>query len=430
MSRFIPRTSKSAPQENFKSLLLLRVFGMLGQLVAILLAVYHIQLSLPIEPLLTLLLVNAIWSAASYVLFQRQEKVSENGFFIQLVFDVLMLTALLYFTGGATNPFAWLLLVPHTIASTILSKRYAWLMAVIASLAYTVIVYFYVPLMHMDHPMEMGMGGHFEEHIIGMWLGFVLSAFLMAYFVAGMADALRKRNQVLNELKEKMYRDERLVALGTLATGAAHELGTPLGTMDIIAHELELQFKTAEQKPIKDKLVLIQKQIKRCKESLANITETATYERLDAGQIIDVDDYIKELVMQWQVSHTSEGFQQQWNGKGVVPKIVSDVSLSHAIINILDNAAQASNEEVVLAVNWDNQYLHITVRDDGPGMSGELLEKLGVSVQPSTQAGLGLGTYIAKASVERLGGFIEWKNNNKEQGLDVLIRVPIYKGRI
>ena len=73
---------------------------------------------------------------------------------------------------------------------------------------------------------------------------------------------------------------------------------------------------------------------------------------------------------------------------------------------------------------------HITVRDDGPGMSGELLEKLGVSVQPSTQAGLGLGTYIAKASVERLGGFIEWKNNNKEQGLDVLIRVPIYKGRI
>ena len=245
MSRFIPRTSKSAPQENFKSLLLLRVFGMLGQLVAILLAVHHIQLSLPIEPLLALLLVNAIWSAASYVLFQRQEKVSENGFFIQLVFDVLMLTALLYFTGGATNPFAWLLLVPHTIASTILSKRYAWLMAVIASLAYTVIVYFYVPLMHMDHPMEMGMGGHFEEHIIGMWLGFVLSAFLMAYFVAGMADALRKRNQVLNELKEKMYRDERLVALGTLATGAAHELGTPLGTMDIIAHELELQFKTA-----------------------------------------------------------------------------------------------------------------------------------------------------------------------------------------
>ncbi len=429
MSRFIPRTSKSAPQENFKSLLLLRVFGMLGQLVAILLAVHHIQLSLPIEPLLALLLVNAIWSAASYVLFQRQEKVSENGFFIQLVFDVLMLTALLYFTGGATNPFAWLLLVPHTIASTILSKRYAWLMAVIASLAYTVIVYFYVPLMHMDHPMEMGMGGHFEEHIIGMWLGFVLSAFLMAYFVAGMADALRKRNQVLNELKEKMYRDERLVALGTLATGAAHELGTPLGTMDIIAHELELQFKTAEQKPIKDKLVLIQKQIKRCKESLANITETATHERLDAGQIIDVDDYIKELVMQWQVSHASEGFQQQWNGKGVVPKIVSDVSLSHAIINILDNAAQASNEQIMLMVNWDNQYLHMIVRDDGPGMSGELLEKLGVSVQLSTQAGLGLGAYIAKASIERLGGDIEWKNN-KEQGLDVLIRVPIYEEHI
>jgi two-component system sensor histidine kinase RegB len=429
MSRFIPKTSKFAPQENFKSLLLLRVFGMLGQLVAVLLAIYHVQLSVPIEPLLSLLLVNAIWSAASYVIFKRQEKLSENSFFIQLVFDILMLTALLYFTGGATNPFAWLLLVPHTIASTILSRRYAWLMAVIASLAYTIIVYFYVPLMHMGHPMEMGMGGHFEEHIIGMWLGFVLSAFLMAHFVAGMADALRKRNQILNELKEKMYRDERLVALGTLATGAAHELGTPLGTMDIIAHELEQQFKTTEQKPIKDKLVLIQKQIKRCKESLANITKTASYERLDAGQIMDVDDYIKVLVTQWQVSHSSVDFQQEWEGAGVVPKIVSDATLSHAIINILDNAAQSSTEQVKLRVNWDNKYLHIIVRDDGPGMSDELLEKLGLSEQPSTQAGLGLGTYIAKASVERLGGFIEWKNNN-EQGLDVLIRVPIYGGGI
>jgi len=427
MNRFIPKTSKSAPQENFKSLLLLRVFSMLGQLLAIFLAVYRAQLSLPIEPLLSILFVNAAWSVTSYILFKRQEKISENSFFIQLVFDVLMLTALLYFTGGATNPFAWFLLVPHTIASTILSRRYAWLMAVIASLAYTVIVYFYVPLIHMDHPMEMGMGGHFEDHIIGMWLGFVLSAFLMAYFVAGMADALRKRNQVLSELKEKMYRDERLVALGTLATGAAHELGTPLGTMDIIAHELEQQFKTEEQKPIKEKLVLIQKQIKRCKESLANITETASHERFDAGQIMAVDDYLKELVMQWQVSHTSVNFQQQWNELDVVPKIVPDVSLSHAIINILDNAAQASTDLVMLVVNWDNQYLHIIVRDDGPGMDATQLEKLGMGVQLSTQAGLGLGAYIAKASIERLGGFIEW-SNNIEQGLDVSIRVPIYEG--
>jgi len=427
MNRFIPKTSKSAPQENFKSLLLLRVFSMLGQLLAIFLAVYRAQLSLPIEPLLSILFVNAAWSVTSYILFKRQEKISENSFFIQLVFDVLMLTALLYFTGGATNPFAWFLLVPHTIASTILSRRYAWLMAVIASLAYTVIVYFYVPLIHMDHPMEMGMGGHFEDHIIGMWLGFVLSAFLMAYFVAGMADALRKRNQVLSELKEKMYRDERLVALGTLATGAAHELGTPLGTMDIIAHELEQQFKTEEQKPIKEKLVLIQKQIKRCKESLANITETASHERFDAGQIMAVDDYLKELVMQWQVSHTSVNFQQQWNELDVVPKIVPDVSLSHAIINILDNAAQASIDLVMLVVNWDNQYLHIIVRDDGPGMDATQLEKLGMGVQLSTQAGLGLGAYIAKASIERLGGFIEW-SNNIEQGLDVSIRVPIYEG--
>ncbi|PCH86091.1 MAG: ATP-binding protein [Piscirickettsiaceae bacterium] len=426
MSRFLPKSTESAPQENFKSLLLLRGLSLFGQVLAIILVVYYVELSLPVLSLGYILVVNIIWTLVSFLILKGRANIADHLFFIQLIFDVATLTAVLYLTGGATNPFAWFLLVPHSIASTLLPRLYAWLMALVTSASYTAIVFFYEPLMHRDHPMEMGMDGHFQEHIIGMWLGFVLSAFLMAYFVAGMAESLRKRNKLLADMKDKMFRDERLVALGTLATGAAHELGTPLGTVDIIAHELEQHFKAPEHEAVRSKLALIQQQVKRCKASLANITETASQQRHDAGQVMAVDDYIQGLIMQWQVSHPDVLLQQQWLGQGDVPNILSDLSLSHSIINVLDNAAQASASQIMLTVSWDDDFVRIVIEDEGPGMSEEQLAALGKSVHSPTSAGLGLGTYIAKASVERIGGNIDWKNGDIK-GLHVTVCLPLYK---
>lgn len=427
MSKFLSKSTESAPAENLRRLLLLRVLSLLGQILAVVLVIYYVELLLPLVPLGVIFLTVLAWTLGSYFFLKSPARISDNMFFIQLVFDVVSLTAVLYFTGGATNPFAWFLLVPHSIASTLLPKLYAWIMALIISASYTGIVFFYKPLVHIDHPMEMGMGGHFHEHIIGMWLGFVLSAFLMAYFVAGMADSLRKRNSLLAKMNARMFRDERLVALGTLATGAAHELGTPLATMDIIAHELEQQFEEPEQRYVKDKLILIQKQIKRCKNSLANITEKALDQKHDTGQVIRAEQYIQNLIAQWQVSQPDVTLHVHWLGKQPQPSILSDLSLSHSMINILDNAAHASPNNVSLSIDWDNKFINIVIEDEGAGMTEQQLSELRANVQLSSGTGLGLGTYIAKAAVERVNGQITWQNK-KAKGLLVSVHWPLYKG--
>ncbi|MBL4743828.1 MAG: HAMP domain-containing histidine kinase [Cycloclasticus sp.] len=424
MSTLLPQTTSSASDENLRKLLSLRALNVSGQLVAVLTAIYYLDLALPITPLAFVFMTLIGLSLGTFFLFKRPSKITDTVFFFQLIIDVIALTALLYFTGGATNPFAWFLLVPHSIASTLLSRQYVWLMALITSLAYTLLVFYYRPLIHLDHNMEMGMGGHFAEHITGMWIGFVLSTVLMAYFVAGMADSLRKRNKLLADMQERIFRDERLVALGTLATGAAHELGTPLGTMDVLAHELELEFKQKGDEPAANKLALIQRQVKRCKNVLSSITETATLDKYDAGQSLPVDVYLTNVITQWRISHLEVNLIESVNGEGLAPNITSDMAVTRALINILDNASRVSPQYVSITLNWNGDTICFVIEDNGCGMPAGYLAKLGMDVMPSKAEGLGLGIYITKATIERLGGDVQWENK-EDVGVRVTINLPL-----
>jgi len=414
----------SAPDENLKRLLSLRALSISGQLIAILTAVYYLEMALPIKPLAMILVGLIVWSLFTLFLLRQASKITDNSFFSQLIIDVVALTGVLYFTGGATNPFAWFLLVPHSIASTLLSQRHVWLMALLTSLSYTLIVFYYQPLVHINHPMEMGAGGHFADHIIGMWIGFVLSTFLLAYFVAGMAQSLRKRNELLSEMKERMFRDERLVALGTLATGAAHELGTPLGTMDVVAHELKIELREIAGETVSNKLSILQGQIKRCKKVLSTITETATTERYDSGQLLPVDEYLSNVVVQWRISNLNVNLIERVDGKGAAPKFISDVALTRALINVLDNAARVSPNQVSLILGWNDKSISIVIEDEGCGMDEAQLLKLGKHMMISKEKGLGLGIYITKATLERLGGSIKWENR-EPKGVCVSICIPL-----
>jgi len=418
------KETTAAPAEDLKRLLSLRALSISGQFVAIVIAVYYLDISLPIEPLFYILAALLLWNLLSLLLLKKSYKITTNSFFLQLVVDVLSLTAVLYYTGGATNPFAWFLLVPHTVASTLLRRNYVWFMALLTSLAYSLLVFYYRPLLHLDHHIEMGAGGHFKDHIIGMWIGFVLATILMAHFVAGMAESLRKRNELLLEMKERIFRDERLVALGTLATGAAHELGTPLATMDIVVHELALQLNKAGDDSFSDKISIVQGQIKRCKKVLSSITETATDDKYDGGQLMPVDEYLKTVIGQWRISHLGVSLKERVKGEGVAPRMVSDVALTRAIINILDNAVQASPMFVEISLDWSVDNIVIKVVDRGAGMDQSQLDKLGSDLMSSKEQGLGIGTYLSKASIERIGGDIQWCNGRRG-GVCVTIKIPL-----
>ncbi len=414
----------SMPDETLKRLLSLRALNISGQLIAIMVAIYHLELVLPIKPLAFILISLIVWSLFSLLLLKRASSITDTGFFIQLAVDVFALTAILYFTGGATNPFAWFLLVPQSIASTLLPRVHVWLMALLTSLSYTVLVFYYQPLVQGSHDMGMRPIGGFASHIIGMWVGFVLSTFLLAYFVAGMAESLRQRNKLLSTMQERLFRDERLVALGTLATGAAHELGTPLGTMSVLAHELKLALEQEGNQPASQMLSIINEQIKRCKQVLSGITETTTVEKYDAGQLLSVVEYIEKVIAQWRISNLNVNLIDVVSGEGKAPMLISDIALTRALINILDNAAQVSPNFVRLTINWDNENIHLLIEDEGKGMEEAQLVKLGQQMMSSNSDGLGIGIYITKATIEQLGGDVKWENR-PIKGVRVTIHLPL-----
>ena len=410
--------------ENLRRLLSMRALSIGVQFIAILFAEYYLGLSLPLHLIMATLICLLIWSFFTLFLLKRLDSISSNFFFFQLVIDVLALALVLYLSGGATNPFAWFLLVPHSVAATLLPKAYVWLMACLTSLSYTLLVFFHQPLMYVDHPLGMGVNGHFSDHIIGMWVGFVLLTALMSYFVAGMAGSLRNRNESLVKMKEQIFRDERLVALGSMAASAAHELGTPLGTMDVVAHELALELEPLKNASFNNQLSIIQGQIKRCKNVLSAITQTATMDQYDTGQLLKVGKYFHKALAQWRLSHLDVNFIKIIKGKEPEPKLVSDIALTYAFINILDNAADASPSFVRVTLDWNKEQVILLIEDQGNGMDASQLAVLGAQMVSSKEAGLGIGTYLAKASIERIGGEIRWESRSPK-GLRVSITIPL-----
>lgn len=414
-----------APIENLRRLLLLRWVGVLLQAMVILVAVYFLALDIPLVATLTVLLLLVGVNVISLLYFNKARRISHRVFLSQLLLDVLALTAMLYFTGGASNAFAWFLLVPHTLASTLLPKPYVWLMAVITSAAYSFLMFFFIPIPGPMADMEMAASGHFQQHIMGMWLGFVLVSFLMAYFVADMAHTLRLRSKLLASMREDALKSERLIALASLATGAAHELGTPLGTMDIVAHELGLAFAKENNSVVAEQLETIQKQIKRCKRVLLRITDNINKGEPNEGQACAIDQYLQHILKQWRVSHLDVALETVYEGKSPAPVFISNVSLTHALMNVLDNAARVSPHFVSLKCYWSDKELVVRVLDDGPGIDDQRLKSMGQSMQTSEQAGLGIGLYLTKASIERMGGTIAW-SNRQQGGLSVSLTIPLH----
>ena len=219
-----------------KRLFTLRSLMIGGELLAVLGIHYLTDVRLPLTAMLGIIGLLAAINLWTWLQVRSRTLVTDQAFFYHLCIDVTAIASLLYCSGGATNPFAWLFLIPLIIAATVLSARATWVIAALSTLCYSLLMRFYIPLGEHAH---LHQNDSFSQHVLGMWFGFVMSAVLIAWFIAGMANTLRERDRALALAREKSLRDEKLVALGTLATGTAHELGTPLATIAVVARELE-----------------------------------------------------------------------------------------------------------------------------------------------------------------------------------------------
>jgi two-component system sensor histidine kinase RegB len=429
----IPVFSDTSARTNMRWLFVLRNLMICGEALTVLVSVYGLDIPLRQAPLWFIMLAMGALNWFTLHRLKLSQPVTDIELFVQLSCDVLAIAAILYYTGGATNPIAWFFLLPLIIAATVLPQSYTWYMVVFASACYTILMGFYQPLpkivpmtLSEDVPPHLhAMMEHhdIELHVFGMWFGFVFTAVLVAYFVVEMAETLREQDRRLAEAREQVLRNERVVALGTLAAGAAHEMGTPLGTMAIIIHELEQEFAQSGIDDMEDKMRILREQVRRCKQALSVMSASAGEIRAESGKLMPVSRFIEEVITSWRQQRLNSPLEYINQGFEPSPKILAERTLTHALVNILNNSAEVSPHRVELRARWTYEMAVLEISDEGPGIAPAVSARLGKTPVSSKDHGLGVGLFLAFAAIERLGGSISMQSRGV--GLGTLTRISL-----
>lgn len=406
---------------QLQRLLQLRWTEIAGQCLAIAVAVKGLGLPLRLEGLLAVCLMLGAVNLFSHWRLLQPWPVLPGELFAQLCVDVLGLFLLLYQSGGSGNPFASLMLVPLTITATLMPLPWVWAMAVLTALFYSALLVWHQPLPTPTAPMEglndfictvtgidrslLSHDNGFSLHVVGMWINFLLSALVVTVFVTRLATVLRSRERELAEARENTLRHEQVLALGTLAAGAAHELGTPLATMAVVLRELQLD---PAGQPIQAELALLRSQVDACKATLASLVDRAS--RAGSSERERLDHFLTRVVAQWRLLHPERGVQWSTDAAGIA-YIQTDPALEQALLNLMNNAAEAdpTHRDIALAVSREAGWCHIGVLDRGAGVDETIRQRLGEPFITSKQAsgGMGIGVFLSNATVERLGGRVE-----------------------
>jgi len=434
-----PVTSDNSAWTNLKWLFVMRNLIICLEAVTVLISVYGLDIPLHQAALTGIITLQVFLNWYTWLRLGSGTSVTEGELVVQLSCDILAITGILYFTGGATNPLTWIYLLPLIIAATVLSQTFTWYLVVFASSSYTVLMRYYEPLPRIV-PMTLGeisvpadhqqhllvsqqqhlmMDHHdIQLHVFGMWFGFVFSAVLVAYFVVGMADSLRKLDRKLAYEREQALRNERVVALGTLAAGAAHEMGTPLGTMAILVHDLEKEYQAhSHSQDLCLKMKILREQVNRCKSALSVMSASAGALRAESGRIMAVSRYLDEVAAAWREQDRPTTLHYLKTGYEPSPGILAERTLTHALVNILNNAADVSPQRIDLRARWTPEYAILDILDEGPGIAPAVFASLGKDpVSSKKEHGLGVGLFLAFSAIERLGGKIDMQARQDRRG--------------
>ncbi|MGH8558776.1 MAG: ATP-binding protein [Methylococcales bacterium] len=423
-----------AALKNLKWLLLLRGFVIGGECIILVSAIYVANYPIKADPIWTLISLSAIATSLTWYRLHVDYPVFERELFFHLLIDVAIFAGLLYFSGGGTNPLIWFFLLPLIVTATILPQIYTWFMVGLTSAFYMILIGYHVPLPNLPEPvrrsdipvsiLELQPDYDLNLHTFTLWFGYVLIAGAVAYFVVEMTNTLQERERKLAQVREDALRDERVVALGTLAAGAAHEMGTPLGTIAILTHELQKEYTPEKFEDLNRKLSIMRDQIDRCKEALSVLSASAGELRAESGRLMTVGAYVNEVVRQWQKQQDDFPLKFQAGGTEPAPGLVADRTLTHALVNILNNAVDVSPDSVEFIAHWNTSALILHILDRGPGIDPKIIENAGNIPASTKESGLGVGLFLAKATITRLGGSLQFYKR-REGGTSIRITLPL-----
>jgi len=344
----------------------------------------------------------------------------ERETLVHIAIDMLVLGYLLYFTGGASNPFITLLLVPIALTAAALSARALLTVSALAAVAYVILLKWHVPLpvpMHDDFHEGMTL------NVAGTGVNLLLSALLLGFFINRLSHALRLQQLEVQRVRERALRDEGILAIATQAAGAAHELNTPLSTMRTLLPELRRDY--AADNLLSEDLLLLEDQVNRCRTILREMVAFGKAQLSQESERLTVAQFIHGCLERFQLLRPEADVSLVLDDSTSRTVLRTPPGLRHALLNLLNNAADASasrNSQVVaLIVANEGSWLQLCVRDEGPGfaVTGELA-LLGDSQK---QGGLGIGLALAEATAERLNG--ELIAGNTEHGAEMCLRLPL-----
>ncbi len=413
---------RSTLAANLGRLVALRWFVITGCLVLLSISLTGIEFVIATPAAWASLALYATANVGVWLLLRQRELVGEGVFLANLVLDLLVLFVFLHQTGGSTNPFTPLFLLPVIVAAATLKATSIWVVTALSIGVYTLLIW-RTPKSHDHH----GMQPEFDLHVVGMWLGLTFLAGLVAYFVTWMGRALRDRERALSEARERALRDERIIALGAMAAGAAHELGTPLSTITVLLKEMEQGQEPLDTVTHK-RINLLRTQVDRCKSVLSALSAHGHEIRAEAGHGSTPTIFLEALIRQWQVFRPDVKLHFTWHGPAPSQLMLADQTLGQALCSFLNNAADASSELIEVTGWQDGNWLNIQIDDQGEGISEQIARNLG-SKPISTKSGgrgMGIGMLLAHSVIDRLGGRAEIISTG-DQGTSIRIRLPLDK---
>jgi two-component system sensor histidine kinase RegB len=412
----------SSGRNNLLQLIQLRWLAVGGQLATILTVQFTLGAQLPLVEMLVLLAALSLFNLASWWRSRTASGVIRNGeLFVGLLVDVAVLSAQLYYSGGVTNPFIFLYLLQVAIGAVLLRPRYIWAMVVVTSLCFILLTQVHRPL-SLPELADAAFSGHY---IGGLLICFTLNAALLVIFIHRIGRNLRQRDARLADLRQRAAEEEHIVRMGLLASGAAHELGTPLATLSVILGDWSRLRPFTDDPELVAEIKLMQLQLQRCKSIVSGILLSAGEARGEAPVETTLHLFLDELVAEWRSTRLAQALDYQRDGLPDRP-IISDSALKQMIGNVLDNAIDAApNRPVRLQVNCEDDVLTLSVRDRGPGFSPAMLANFGKPYHSTKgRPGSGLGLFLSVNVARTLGGRIV-ASNRVGGGAEVVVTLPL-----
>ncbi|MHA6719331.1 ATP-binding protein [Sphingomonas sp. RS6] len=407
---------EDAARRNLLLLAQLRWLAVAGQLSTILIVHLILGVRLPLVPML--ITIGILIALNLLMVPTRAIRPASNAQVLGgLLVDVACLTALLYLSGGATNPFVALYLLQVVLGAVLLDTASSWALVALTSGAFAGLAIVHRPLA-LPEPLASSLSGPF---VFALWFNYTLTATLLVQFVTRIARNLRDRDARLATMRQRAAEEEHIVRMGLLASGAAHELGTPLASISVALGDWRADPRIGKDRQLSAEVADMQAEVARCKSIVAGVLFAAGEVSGEAPERTTLRRFITSLLERWS---RNDCVTLDYRVQSDLP-IVADRALGQSIVNLLDNAVEAGAERIRLSISRDGEELALAVRDDGRGFPEAILPRIGHPYNSSKgRQGAGLGLFLAHNVLRTLGGTIEaW--NREGGGAEVVLRVPV-----